>query len=80
MKIATLSHFGHKGFMSGMKSRQLANPALRFGMVPIARLVAFQNTPQGVKFPMFTEQMLAAESIWMDVPDSHFCIIPRRAE
>ena len=64
-------HLRDQRFVPRIQYTQLTCPALGFGVIAVPFLVRRQNAPYGVEFPVLAQQVLAAQVLWMNVPDTH---------
>ena len=63
MMIATADHFLHEAVMPPVESEGFSDPSERFGMPAVSLFLFGDDGPDGVKFPVFSEEVLTAEYV-----------------
>src|SRR5262245_8257982 len=86
MSIPTSVHFNNKRFMPSIQGLQLSLPSQRLWMMRITLLAIHDHRPDRMQLPMLPQQMIPAQSLWRDIPNSHrsssvtsFCMMARVA-
>ena len=69
--VSTAAHFNHEILMTLVKRREFAAPTLSFRMACISAFFFGNDRPECVKLSMLTEQMLPAQAIHGNIPDTH---------
>jgi hypothetical protein len=58
--VSSYPHLFHQKLMPAVQCRQLMFPTQRFGVTGVAFFAIRQHRPHRMKFPVFTQQMVAA--------------------
>jgi len=71
MVISPALHFEDESLMTKVQRFQSTLPAEDFWVRAVPLPVTCQNDPDRVQFPMLAQEVCAAETMRVDVPDSH---------
>jgi hypothetical protein len=77
MVISSFFHFIDQRFMPQKKSFLPANPAFRLRVrgITASAAVFCQDVPEAVQFPVFSEEMFAAQVFNVNIPDPHVFVL-----
>lgn len=74
MLISPALHFEDQSLMTKVQRFQCTLPAEDFWVRAVPLPVTCQNDPDRMQFPMLTQEVCPAKTMWIDIPDSHGCI------